>query len=147
MIRSMQPSELAEVLADESLPVQLVDVRERQEVEIVALPQFWVMPMSESREWVDRVLTQFDHDRQTIVMCHHGIRSLHLCQWLEAQGFTDLYNLSGGIDAYAVQVDRSTVSGQHGSFLLRDLTNQLAAHAIENLDDRGARVDIDLEAQ
>jgi rhodanese-related sulfurtransferase len=52
-------------------------------------------------------MTQFDRDCKTIVMCHHGIRSLHLCQWLEAQGFTDVYNVSGGIDAYAVRVDTS----------------------------------------
>jgi len=107
MIASIAPDELAQVLADDTLPVQLIDVRERQEVEIVAIPQFWVLPLSESGEWVEKLLAQFDRDRKTIVMCHHGIRSLHLCQWLEAKGFTDLYNVSGGIDAYAVRVDRS----------------------------------------
>ena len=107
MIPAIEPEELAVLLADETSPVQLIDVRERQEVEIVALPQFWVMPMSESRDWVDRVLTQFDRDGKTIVLCHHGIRSLHLCQWLQTQGFTNVYNVSGGIDAYAVRVDRT----------------------------------------
>ncbi|MGD1900764.1 MAG: rhodanese-like domain-containing protein [Geitlerinemataceae cyanobacterium] len=107
MIDSIAPDELAQVLADDTIPVQLIDVRERQEVEIAALPQFWVLPLSESGEWVDRLLEKFDPNCKTIVMCHHGIRSLHLCQWLEAQGFTDLYNVSGGIDAYAVRVDRS----------------------------------------
>lgn len=107
MIPAIEPEELAVLLADETSPVQLIDVRERQEVEIVALPQFWVMPMSESRDWVDQVLTQFDRDGKTIVLCHHGIRSLHLCQWLQTQGFTNVYNVSGGIDAYAVRVDRT----------------------------------------
>lgn len=107
MIASIEPDELALVLADDTTPVQLIDVRERQEVEIVAIPQFWVLPLSESQDWGDRVMTQFDRDCKTIVMCHHGIRSLHLCQWLEVQGFTDVYNVSGGIDAYAVRVDTS----------------------------------------
>ncbi|NJN60656.1 MAG: rhodanese [Coleofasciculaceae cyanobacterium RL_1_1] len=107
MIASIEPDELALVLADDTTPVQLIDVRERQEVEIVAIPQFWVLPLSESHDWVERVMMQFDRDCKTIVMCHHGIRSLHLCQWLQAQGFTDVYNVSGGIDAYAVRVDTS----------------------------------------
>jgi rhodanese-related sulfurtransferase len=35
-------------------------------------------------------------------MCHHGVRSAQMCHWLSQQGFSQLYNLTGGIDAYAL---------------------------------------------
>ncbi|MHC5832212.1 MAG: rhodanese-like domain-containing protein, partial [Nostoc sp.] len=38
---------------------------------------------------------------------HHGIRSAQMCQWLIAQGFTNVQNISGGIDAYSLLVDPS----------------------------------------
>jgi len=107
MVSSMTADALASLLVDDSQPLQLMDVREWHEVEIVAIPQFWVMPLSESNGWVDRVLDQFDRDCKTIVLCHHGVRSMHVCQWLMSQGFTDVANVVGGIDAYARQVDPS----------------------------------------
>jgi len=41
------------------------------------------------------------------VLCHHGIRSGQMCQWLRSQGFTAVRNITGGIDAYSQQVDAS----------------------------------------
>ena len=40
-------------------------------------------------------------------ICHHGGRSAHVAMWLARQGFDDVYNLSGGVDAWARQVDPS----------------------------------------
>jgi rhodanese-related sulfurtransferase len=40
-------------------------------------------------------------------MCHHGMRSAQMCQWLTQQGFTNVKNIVGGIDAYSVGVDSS----------------------------------------
>jgi rhodanese-related sulfurtransferase len=40
-------------------------------------------------------------------MCHHGIRSAQMCQWLMNQGFTNVKNVAGGIDAYSILVDHS----------------------------------------
>ncbi|MEO0377612.1 MAG: rhodanese-related sulfurtransferase, partial [Cyanobacteria bacterium P01_A01_bin.17] len=36
---------------------------------------------------------------------HHGLRSAQMCQWLMRQGFTDVKNVAGGIDAYTRKVD------------------------------------------
>ena len=46
-----------------------------------------------------------DDDLPIVVYCHHGIRSLHTAMYLEDVGFENLYNLQGGIDAWAMQVD------------------------------------------
>lgn len=46
-----------------------------------------------------------DPGKQTIVLCHHGVRSMHASQYLIQQGFSSVYNVTGGIDAYSRQVD------------------------------------------
>ncbi len=42
-----------------------------------------------------------------VVYCHHGIRSLHTAMYLADAGFETLYNLQGGIDAWAAQIDEN----------------------------------------
>ncbi|HAV14252.1 MAG TPA: hypothetical protein DCX06_12280, partial [Opitutae bacterium] len=44
-------------------------------------------------------------DGKLVVYCHHGMRSMNVCQYLEARGFTNTINLGGGIHAWALQVD------------------------------------------
>lgn len=48
---------------------------------------------------------QLDPDRPTVCLCHHGVRSLQVALFLERQGFSDPINLSGGIQAWAEEVD------------------------------------------
>ncbi len=98
-----QLSILLELNTDSSL--QLIDVRERNEVEIAAIEEFEVLPLSEFPKWSQDILTRLDVDAETIVMCHHGMRSAQLCQWLIIQGFTNVKNVMGGIDAYSRLID------------------------------------------
>ncbi len=108
-INQISVEELAQLLSQESAnQLQLVDVREPQEVEIASLEGFSILPLSQFAEWADSIPTLFDPNTETIVMCHHGIRSAQMCHWLSTQGFTNVKNLSGGIDAYSILVD-STV--------------------------------------
>ncbi|KKJ01445.1 rhodanese-like domain-containing protein [Prochlorothrix hollandica] len=86
---------------------QLIDVREPGEVALVSLPGFTVLPLSQAEQWMGTIGDRLDPHQETIVMCHHGGRSAQMCQWLLSQGFTDVKNLVGGIDAYAVVVDPS----------------------------------------
>jgi len=81
----------------------LLDVRERDEHAICHLPGSTLIPMSE----LPRRLTELDPDLETIVYCHHGIRSAHVIAHLQAQGFAHLTNLRGGIDAWSREVDAS----------------------------------------
>ena len=50
-------------------------------------------------------LHELDPTRTTVVVCHHGVRSFQVALWLERNGFTDVANLSGGIDAWARQIE------------------------------------------
>ena len=42
---------------------------------------------------------------EIIVICHHGARSMQVAMFLERKGFSSLYNLTGGVDAWAGEVD------------------------------------------
>ena len=87
--------------------VQLIDVREPAEIELASLPGFVNLPLSEFAAWSGTIHSRFECDRETIVLCHHGMRSAQMCGWLAQQGFSRLKNVTGGIDAYALMVDRS----------------------------------------
>lgn len=104
--RRLDVTTFAQRLAAEgSDALQLVDVREPSELALAALPNFLNFPLSQAGQWADKVPVQLDLHAETIVMCHHGMRSAQMCQWLVEQGFTAVSNLEGGIDAYACQID------------------------------------------
>jgi rhodanese-related sulfurtransferase len=100
-------TELAIKLADNQGSYQLIDVREPQELAIAALPNFINLPLSEHAQWSPEISTRLDKDLETYVLCHHGMRSAQMCQWLAANGFTQAINIIGGIDAYSRLVDAS----------------------------------------
>jgi len=82
--------------------VQFVDVREHWEVETSSLPLFKTLPLGELLNGGEDYL---DADRPTVLLCHHGVRSRRAAQHLLDQGFERVFNVTGGIDAYARVVD------------------------------------------
>ncbi len=97
--------ELAARLAGDRQDLQLIDVRERDEIEICAIADFKILPLSEYDQWSADFPEKFDPHAETLVLCHHGMRSAQMCQWLVNQGFTNVKNIGGGIDSYAYIVD------------------------------------------
>ena len=100
----MAPLELAELLDSES-PSHLLDVRELEEHQFVALPNSTLIPLGELAMRAEEIATWKDED--VVVYCHHGIRSLHAIGLLQQLGFMRLRNLSGGIHGWAREVDES----------------------------------------
>ena len=98
-------TELATKLSDTETPYQFVDVREPHELATVSLPRFINLPLSEYADWSPEIYTRLDKDLETLVLCHHGMRSAQMCQWLIERGFTKVHNIIGGIDAYSHHVD------------------------------------------
>jgi rhodanese-related sulfurtransferase len=96
--------ELAHCLP-QSPELQLLDVREPWELEAVSLPEFTNLPLSTFSEWSEQIHARLDPHKETLVLCHHGMRSAQMCQWLVSCGFTQVKNITGGIEAYAVLVD------------------------------------------
>ncbi|MBV8887510.1 MAG: rhodanese-related sulfurtransferase [Chroococcidiopsidaceae cyanobacterium CP_BM_RX_35] len=98
--------ELAQRLqTGDSKELQLLDVREPEEVVIAQLAGFENLPLSQFADWATAITTRFNPETETLALCHHGIRSAQMCQWLRTQGFKNVKNIAGGIDAYSVQVD------------------------------------------
>ena len=106
-IPTITVEELADRLAEGIENLQLVDVREPQEVELAKIEGFEVFPLSEYEEWSCQIHSKLDAEKETLVLCHHGMRSAQMCQWLMQQGFSNVKNIVGGIDAYSAIVDRS----------------------------------------
>jgi len=79
----------------------LLDCREREELAIAAIEGALSIPMSE----ITTRLMELDPDREYVVMCHHGIRSAHVAAFLRSNDFANVWNLAGGIDAWAREVD------------------------------------------
>jgi rhodanese-related sulfurtransferase len=102
VMNQISPSELAERLRQEN-PPHLLDVREPEEHAFAALPNSTLVPMREIPARLEELLEW--KDAEVVVYCHHGIRSLHAAAFLAEAGFTNVINLSGGIDQWSQQVD------------------------------------------
>ena len=101
-MRRFNPQELADYLQDHN-PL-LLDVREPWEFAICKLEQSELVPMRQIPEFAQTL----NPEQDIVVICHHGIRSLAVCNYLEQQcGLTRLINLEGGVDAWSKQVDPS----------------------------------------
>lgn len=100
----ISPAELAQWLADSgrAQPV-LLDVREDWEVQTCHIAASKNVPLGT----VPARFGELDSDAPIVCICHHGMRSARAAMFLEQQGFTQLFNLDGGIDAWARQVDPS----------------------------------------
>lgn len=81
--------------------LRFIDVREEMEFAIARVEGAELLPMSRIPEWVGTL----DPAEKTVVMCHHGVRSANVCMFLLRNGFADVSNLHGGIDAWSVEVD------------------------------------------
>ena len=104
MIEQLPATALREWLKDAARgQPMVVDVREPWEHAICHLEEAQLLPMQEiTARW-----QEIPQDRDIVVLCHHGMRSLQVADFLHDQGYTRLYNLIGGIAAWADEVDPS----------------------------------------
>ncbi len=101
-MKNLTPAELAAWIADAARArPQLVDVREPWEFQTCSIADSRLVPL---RELPGR-FAELNPGAETVVICHHGARSMHAAQFLERQGFERVHNLAGGVDAWARSVD------------------------------------------
>lgn len=82
---------------------RLLDVREPWELDVAKLPGSVHIPMREiPARW-----RELQPGRPIVCVCHHGVRSLQVALFLARHGLDPIYNLVGGIDAWAREVDRT----------------------------------------
>lgn len=88
-------------MKDSNADFQLIDVREPHEYEICNIGGE-LIPQSDIPQNVDKI----SKTKQVIMQCRSGGRSGNMVNWLEKNhGLTNLYNLKGGILAWADQID------------------------------------------
>lgn len=87
-------------LKDTNADYQLIDVREDHELEICTLGGEHI-PMGDVMDNLDKI----SKTKQVIIQCRSGARSGTICRALEAEGFDNVYNLKGGILAWADEID------------------------------------------
>ncbi|RMG56436.1 MAG: sulfurtransferase [Gammaproteobacteria bacterium] len=104
-MQHMTATELAEWLARNPQQPQLLDVREPWEFELCHIDGSRLLPLGQLPTGLDALA--LDPEVPVVVICHHGIRSRHACRLLEHAGFSRVINLSGGVEAWAEQVDPS----------------------------------------
>lgn len=101
-MKHIQPTELKQRLGNGSAPF-LLDVRQAWEHERARIENSILIPMGEIASRV----AELDPETEVVVICHHGGRSMQVAAFLERQGFSNVYNLTGGVDAWARTVDPS----------------------------------------
>lgn len=101
-VKSITVRELKTKL-DEDANIQVIDVRDPHEYEIVNIGAD-LMPLGAISSYAD----QISRDKPVIVHCRSGVRSAKAIRKLEVEfGFDNLYNLTGGVLAYAREIDAS----------------------------------------
>ena len=100
-IRQLSAPEL-KALLESSTAIELVDVRTEEERALAAIDGSRLLDQA----YHDALLLR-DRDTPIVFQCHHGIRSQHAAEYFQREGFRNLYNLRGGIDAWSLLVDPS----------------------------------------
>ena len=108
MIDQVRPAELAAWIrahAAGATGAVVLDVREPAELQTARIKpdgfELVTIPMNE----VPQRLSELDPDRPVACLCHHGARSQRVAMFLAANGFGEVANIAGGIDAWSREVD------------------------------------------
>ena len=104
-ISQVRPADWPEWLQSQAGRPVLLDVREPWEVQTASVPpgdfDVVAIPMNE----IPARLAELPQDRPVACLCHHGARSLRVAMFLAQQGYADVANVAGGIDAWSRERD------------------------------------------
>lgn len=97
------PAEVKRRLGDGE-PVVLIDVREPVEFEQARIEGSELIPMGSVPASLQALEAKSD-DATLVVICHHGVRSLNVVNWLRNQGVEACQSMQGGIDRWSLEID------------------------------------------
>lgn len=103
MVKNLSAAEVKAIL-DKGEEIKFIDVREKWEHDYSRIDGADLVPLGTFVAHSHNL----DKDEKIIIYCHHGNRSFSACHYLVNNGFSNVYNLDGGIDAWSLEVD-STV--------------------------------------
>jgi len=97
--REISPKELSKLMKENKL--QLIDCRTPEELTVSKVNGFVNIPMHE----IHLRMNEFSKEDDLYIMCRSGHRSADVCEYLYQHGFKEVYNVVGGINAWADEVD------------------------------------------
>jgi rhodanese-related sulfurtransferase len=100
IVLELSPENLKDALGHEKNWV-MIDVREDGERALASFPNAVAIPLAQ----LGKKINDYDKETPLVMICHHGYRSLQAALYAYNQGFREVYNLKGGIDAWSVAVD------------------------------------------
>ncbi|SDP78269.1 Rhodanese-related sulfurtransferase [Rhodoferax sp. OV413] len=104
MIAQITPTDLPQWLQGQTAPVVL-DVREPAEWQAASVQADGFTLVQLSMNEIPARLAELDPQRPIACLCHHGARSQRVAQFLLQNGFENVVNIAGGIDAWSLQRD------------------------------------------
>ena len=99
-IEQLTPRQVQDEL-EKNPTVKLLDVRGPEEYQVASIKGAILL----TEERVQEILDAWPKDAKMILHCHHGVRSRQACEFFQSQGFVNLANMAGGIDAWSQEVD------------------------------------------
>lgn len=103
LFREVSPTQVRDWLDTDPESIFLLDVREPFEADICRIEGARMIPLNELPPRIAEIPT----DKRIVCVCHHGMRSAYACELLSLLGRSHLYNLSGGMERWAEEVDPS----------------------------------------
>jgi rhodanese-related sulfurtransferase len=96
-IKEVDAPELASWVEDESDSLRIIDVREMREIMQGTMPGAEPLPLAA----LPLNLDKFESDEKLVIICRSGARSAQACRFFQQQGYTNVYNLRGGMIGWA----------------------------------------------
>lgn len=96
-VKEIEAPELARWMGDQGSPVRVIDVRQMPEITAGTVPGAEAMPL----HTLPLKINELNRDEKYVIICRSGARSAQACMFLAQQGFNDVYNLRGGMIAWA----------------------------------------------
>ena len=96
-INEIEAAELADWVSEQEIPFKIIDVREMNEVNAGTIPQAHAMPLAT----VPLRLQELNKEEKLVFICRSGARSAQACAYMQQNGFNNVYNLRGGVFAWA----------------------------------------------
>ena len=91
---------------DAGEPIILIDVREPEEYQLARIEGSHLIPM----KTVPAAISELEEKAEVgtlVFLCHHGVRSANVVNYLRGQGITASQTMSGGIDRWSLEIDSS----------------------------------------
>ena len=92
-VKEIDAKELSQWVSKEDHAIRVIDVRQMEEIAMGTVPKAEALPL----QTLPAKVHEFSRDEKMVMVCRSGARSAQACMFLQQQGFSNVYNLRGGM--------------------------------------------------